>query len=38
MVQADNPERINDLVLQVASTANVFKILTERITKLTEEE
>ena len=36
--EGDNPERINDLVLQVASTANVFKILTERITKLTEEE
>lgn len=36
--EGDNPERINDLILQVASTANVFKILTERITKLTEEE
>lgn len=30
----ENNERINDLVLQVAASANIFKILTDKITDL----
>lgn len=30
-------ERLNDLLLQVASSANIFKLLTENITKLSDE-
>ncbi len=31
---AENPERINDLMMQVSASANIFKILTEKMTKL----
>ncbi len=37
-LEGDNLERMNDIILQVASSANAFKILTERITKLANEE
>lgn len=36
--EGDNPSRMNDLILQVASSANAFKILSERITNLSSEE
>ncbi|MBO5099478.1 MAG: DUF1836 domain-containing protein [Clostridia bacterium] len=37
-LEGDNPQRMNDLILQVASSANAFKILSERITNLASEE
>lgn len=30
--EGDNQERLNDLLLQVASAANIFKLLTEKLT------
>lgn len=30
----DNQDRMNDLLMQVSASANIFKILTEKITKL----
>ncbi len=36
-LEGDNQERINDLLLQVASSANIFKIMTKKITDLSEE-
>ena len=36
--EGDNPKRINDLILQVATSANAFKILSEKITNLPNEE
>lgn len=33
-LKGDNQERMNDLIMQVASSANIFKILTEKITAL----
>ncbi len=30
----ENPERINDLMMQVSASANIFKILTEKMTEL----
>lgn len=36
-LEGDNQQRMNDLLFQVASSANIFKILTEKITKLPEE-
>ncbi len=32
----DNQERINDLLMQVSASANIFKILTEKMTKIEE--
>ncbi len=32
----DNPERIGDLLMQVSASANIFKILTERMTNIEE--
>ena len=32
--KAENPERVNDLMMQVSASANIFKILTEKMTKL----
>lgn len=32
----DNSDRINDLVMQVAASANIFKILTDKITEMTD--
>ena len=32
----DNKDRINDLVMQVAASANIFKILTDKITDLSD--
>jgi len=32
--ECDKPERMNDLIMQIASSANIFKILTEKIAKL----
>lgn len=34
----DNQDRLNDLLMQVSSSANIFKIFTERITKIEEME
>ena len=34
--EGDNQVRLNDLLMQVASSANIFKILTEKITQVTE--
>lgn len=34
--EGDNPDRVNDLVLQVSASANIFKILTERLTQMME--
>lgn len=36
--EGDKPDRMNDLILQVATSANAFKILSERITNLASEE
>ncbi len=36
-LEGDNQERMNDLLMQVSVSANIFKILTEKITKLPEE-
>mgnify|MGYP005605527949 CR=1 FL=1 len=36
-LEGDNPDRINDLVMQVSASANIFKILTQKVTKLPEE-
>ena len=36
--EGDNQERLNDLLMQVCSSANIFKILTEKITDLEENE
>lgn len=36
-LEGNNQERMNDIVMQVASSANIFKILTENITKLMKE-
>ena len=36
-LEGDNPDRINDLVMQVSASANIFKILTQNVTKLPEE-
>ena len=33
-LEGDNQERMNDLLMQVSASANIFKILTETITKL----
>jgi len=33
-LEGDKPERMNDIVMQVASSANIFKILTKKITKI----
>lgn len=35
--EADNQERMNDLLMQVSVSANIFKILTEKITQLPNE-
>lgn len=35
-LEGDNPDRINDLVMQVSASANIFKILTQKVTKLPE--
>ena len=35
-LEGDNQERMNDLLMQVASSANIFKILTQRITSIEE--
>ncbi|MBQ7036826.1 MAG: hypothetical protein IJN74_04970 [Clostridia bacterium] len=32
--ETENPERINDLMMQVSASTNIFKILTEKMTKL----
>lgn len=37
-LEGDKLDRMNDLILQVASSANAFKILSERITNLSSEE
>ena len=34
MYEGDNKDRINDLIMQVSASANIFKILTETIAKL----
>jgi len=31
--ESDNPERLNDLLMQVSASANIFKIYTEKITR-----
>lgn len=31
--KGDNPERLNDLLMQVSASANIFKIYTEKITR-----
>ena len=36
-LEGDNPDRINDLVMQVSASANIFKILTQKVTKIPEE-
>ncbi len=36
-IEGDNQERMNDLLLQVASSANIFKVMTKKITDLSEE-
>ena len=36
-LEGDNPDRINDLIMQVSASANLFKILTQKITKIPEE-
>lgn len=36
--EGDNQARLNDLLLQIASAANVFKILTDKITVSTKEQ
>ena len=36
-LEGDNPDRINDLVMQVSASANIFKILTQNVSKLPEE-
>ena len=36
-LEGDNPDRINDLVMQVSASANIFKILTQNVTKISEE-
>lgn len=33
-LESGKPERMNDLIMQVAASANIFKILTEKIAKL----
>ena len=35
-LEGDNQDRMNDLLLQVASSANIFKIMTKKITDLSE--
>lgn len=35
--EGENQDRLNDLLLQVTSSANIFKLLTEQITKLSNE-
>lgn len=35
--EGDNPDRINDLVMQVSASANIFKMLTERLTGMASE-
>ena len=37
-LEGDNPDRINDLVMQVSASANIFKILSEKIMSLAETE
>ena len=37
-LEGNNQERLNDLLMQVSASANIFKILTETITKLPENE
>ncbi len=34
--EGDNPDRINDIVMQISASANIFKILIEKITKIPE--
>lgn len=34
--ESDNPDRVSDLVMQVSASANIFKILTERLTQMSE--
>lgn len=36
-LEGDNQERMNDLLMQVSVSANIFKILTEKITQLPNE-
>lgn len=33
-LEGNNQERLNDLLMQVAASANIFKILTEKLTKI----
>lgn len=37
-LEGNNQERMNDLLMQVSVSANIFKMLTEKITKLPNEE
>ncbi len=34
--ESENPDRVNDLVMQVSASANIFKILTEQLAKISE--
>ena len=34
--EGDNPDRIDDLTMQVSASANIFKILTETLSRMTE--
>lgn len=36
-LEGDNQERLNDLLMQVSASANIFKILTETITRIESE-
>ena len=31
--ESDNPERMNDLIMQISASANIFKILTDRLSR-----
>lgn len=35
-LEGDNPDRVNDLVMQVSASANIFKILTETLANMSE--
>ena len=37
-LEGDNQDRMNDLIMQVSVSANLFKLLTEKITHLPEQE
>ena len=37
-LEGNNQERMNDLLMQLASAANLCKILTEKVTKINDEE